>query len=387
MSEIEIFNGKNSNDKFERVNLYDPTTIMNYGKSVLEKIDRLKDDFSTMDDEYEIDFDMTEKIKKIDFFETVEENEKKKKEAERTKKALNKNFLMKGINSLFKIEEKMQSNVKTYGDLYRSFIENIDSIFYDIAQRRNANIKNVDKTKQFVLVFKQYTQELEEVINIGYEDIESFDKEVIQKLAENDSNLDSTNLKLLKANIEFFKSVLVELKECLASYQNEILEFEMVNRGTMEVVTRQDAFIRRYMSTVRGQGALIISTKRQKDDVDQLDGIKKAINSSIENSAKQISDNIERINKLTCENFIEDKTFKTINDMLKKGVELIESSDMRHSEMLDRRSKTLDLISANMQKYSDSIARFSNPNLKSTPMIESSVNNFDEAGYQKKKTI
>ena len=161
----------------------------------------------------------------------------------------------------------------------------------------------------------------------------------------------------------------------------------MVNRGTMEVVTRQDAFIRRYMSTVRGQGALIISTKRQKDDVDQLDGIKKAINSSIENSAKQISDNIERINKLTCENFIEDKTFKTINDMLKKGVELIESSDMRHSEMLDRRSKTLDLISANMQKYSDSIARFSNPNLKSTPMIESSVNNFEEAGYQKKKTI
>ena len=79
MSEIEIFNGKNSNDKFERVNLYDPTTIMNNGKSVLEKIDRLKDDFSTMDDEYEIDFDMTEKIKKIDFFETVEENEKKKK--------------------------------------------------------------------------------------------------------------------------------------------------------------------------------------------------------------------------------------------------------------------------------------------------------------------
>ena len=294
---------------------------------------------------------------------------------------------MKGINSLFKIEEKMQSNVKTYGDLYRSFIENIDSISYDIAQRRNANIKNVDKTKQFVLVFKQYTQELEEVINIGYEDIESFDKEVIQKLGENDSNLDSNNLKLLKANIEFFKSVLVELKECLASYQNEILEFEMVNRGTMEVVTRQDAFIRRYMSTVRGQGALIISTKRQKDDVDQLDGIKKAINSSIENSAKQISDNIERINKLTCENFIEDKTFKTINDMLKKGVELIESSDMRHSEMLDRRSKTLDLISANMQKYSDSIARFSNPNLKSTPMIESSVNSFDEAGYQKKKTI
>ena len=73
--------------------------------------------------------------------------------------------------------------------------------------------------------------------------------------------------------------------------------------------------------------------------------------------------------------------------MLKKGVELIESSDMRHSEMLDRRSKTLDLISANMQKYSDSIARFSNPNLKSTPMIESSVNSFDEAGYQKKKTI
>lgn len=387
MSEIEIFNGKNSNDKFERVNLYDPTTIMNYGKSVLEKIDRLKDDFSTMDDEYEIDFDMTEKIKKIDFFETVEENEKKKKETERTKKALNKNFLMKGINSLFKIEEKMQSNVKTYGDLYRGFIENIDSISYDIEQRRDANIKNVDKTKQFVLIFKQYTQELEEVINIGYEDIESFDKEVIQKLDEDDTNLNSANLKSLKNNVEFFKSVLVELKECLASYQNEILEFEMVNRGTMEVVFRQDAFIRRYMSTVRGQGALIISTKRQKDDVDQLDGIKKAINSSIENSAKQISDNIERINKLTCENFIEDKTFKTINDMLKKGVELIESSDMRHSEMLDRRSKTLDLISANMQKYSDSIARFSNPNLKSTPMIESSVNNFEETGYQKKKKI
>lgn len=380
MSDIDIFNG---NNEFKRVNFYDPTTIMNYGKSVLEKIDRLKDDFSTMDDEYEIDFAMNEKIKKIDFFETVEENEKRKKEAEKRKKTLNKNFLMKGINSLFKIEEKMESNVKTYGDLYRGFIENIDSISYDIEQRRDANIKNVDKTKQFIAIFKQYTQELEEVINIGYEDIDLFDKEVIQKLDENDNNLNSTNLKSLKTNIEFFKSVLVELKECLASYQNEILEFEMVNRGTMEVVFRQDAFIRRYMSTVRGQGALIVNTKRQKDDVDQLDGIKKAINSSIENSAKQITDNIERINTLTCENFIEDKTFKTINDMLKKGVELIENSDLRHSEMLDRRSKTLDSISANMKKFSESVAKFATPSVTSAPMIEASSN--DEIGYQKKK--
>ena len=380
MSDIDIFNG---NNEFKRVNFYDPTTIMNYGKSVLEKIDRLKDDFSTMDDDYEIDFDMNEKIKKIDFFETVEENEKRKKEAEKRKKTLNKNFLMKGINSLFKIEEKMESNVKTYGDLYRGFIENIDSISYDIEQRRDANIKNVDKTKQFIAIFKQYTQELEEVINIGYEDIDLFDKEVIQKLDENGNNLNSTNLKSLKTNIEFFKSVLVELKECLASYQNEILEFEMVNRGTMEVVFRQDAFIRRYMSTVRGQGALIVNTKRQKDDVDQLAGIKKAINSSIENSAKQITDNIERINTLTCENFIEDKTFKTINDMLKKGVELIENSDLRHSEMLDRRSKTLDSISANMKKYSESVAKFATPTVTSAPMIEASSN--DEIGYQKKK--
>ena len=380
MSDIDIFNG---NNEFKRVNFYDPTTIMNYGKSVLEKIDRLKDDFSTMDDDYEIDFDMNEKIKKIDFFETVEENEKRKKEAEKRKKTLNKNFLMKGINSLFKIEEKMESNVKTYGDLYRGFIENIDSISYDIEQRRDANIKNVDKTKQFIAIFKQYTQELEEIINIGYEDIDLFDKEVIQKLDENGNNLNSTNLKSLKTNIEFFKSVLVELKECLASYQNEILEFEMVNRGTMEVVFRQDAFIRRYMSTVRGQGALIVNTKRQKDDVDQLAGIKKAINSSIENSAKQITDNIERINTLTCENFIEDKTFKTINDMLKKGVELIENSDLRHSEMLDRRSKTLDSISANMKKYSESVAKFATPTVTSAPMIEASSN--DEIGYQKKK--
>lgn len=277
----------------------------------------------------------------------------------------------------------MESNVKTYGDLYRGFIENIDSISYDIEQRRNANIKNVDKTKQFVAKLIEYTQELEEIINIGYEDIDLFDKEVIQKLDENDNNLNSTNLKSLKTNIEFFKGVLVELKECLASYQNEILEFEMVNRGTMEVVFRQDAFIRRYMSTVRGQGALIVNTKRQKDDVDQLAGIKKAINSSIENSAKQITDNIERINTLTCENFIEDKTFKTINDMLKKGVELIENSDLRHSEMLDRRSKTLDSISANMKKYSESVAKFATPTVTSAPMIEASSN--DEIGYQKKK--
>ena len=380
MSDIDIFNG---NNEFKRVNFYDPTTIMNYGKSVLEKIDRLKDDFSTMDDEYEIDFAMKEKIKKIDFFETVKENEKRKKEVEKRKKTLNKNFLMKGINSLFKIEEKMESNVKTYGDLYRSFIENIDSMSYDIEQRRDANIKNVDKTKQFIAIFKQYTQELEEVINIGYEDIDLFDKEVIQKLDENDNNLNSTNLKSLKTNIEFFKSVLVELKECLASYQNEILEFEMENRGTMEVVFRQDALIRRYVSILRGQGALTVNIQRQKDDIDQLDGIKKAINSSIENSAKQITDNIERINTLTCENFIEDKTFKTINDMLKKGVELIENSDLRHSEMLDRRSKTLDSISANMKKFSESVAKFATPSVTSAPMIEASSN--DEIGYQKKK--
>ena len=200
---------------------------------------------------------------------------------------------------------------------------------------------------------------------------------------EIEDNVDPSYLNTLRGNVQFFESVLVELKECLVNYQNEITEFEIMNRGTMEVVFRQDAFIRRYMSSVRGQGALIIGSKRQKDDVDQLTGIKAIINNTIKNNAKQITDNIERINKLTCENFIEDSTFKTVNTMLQKGVELIINSDKQHKERLQKRNQTLDLMAGNMQKYSDSLLRLSSSTSSDTHAYDESI----DQGYQKKKTI
>lgn len=382
MSDIKIFSTNNLQESNNgRVNLNDPSTIMNYGNYVLKKIDELKDNYSTMDDDYEIDSDMQEKIKNIDFFKRVEENEKTKKEEERKKKSLNSNFLMKGINNLFRIEERMESNVKTYGDLYREFVDNVDAISFDIEKRKESNVISVDRTKEFLNIFRQYVSELEELINLGYEDKTKFE-ESLNKM-EIEDNVDPSFLNTLRGNVQFFESVLVELKECLVNYQNEITEFEIMNRGTMEVVFRQDAFIRRYMSSVRGQGALIIGSKRQKDDVDQLTGIKAIINNTIKNNAKQITDNIERINKLTCENFIEDSTFKTVNTMLQKGVELIINSDKQHKERLQKRNQTLDLMAGNMQKYSDSLLRLSSSTSSDTHAYDESI----DQGYQKKKTI
>lgn len=372
----------NQNNNHSRVNFYDPSTIMNYGSDILKKIDELKDNYSTMDDDYEIDANMQEKIKKIDFFKRVEENEKIKKEEEKRKKALNSNLLMKGINSIFKIEEKMGSNAKTYGDLYREFVDNINSITDDIEARKNANITNVDRTKAFLSLFKKYVMELEELINIGYEDVNSFNNEVLPNLENNGT--DKRTIDSLKANVQFFNNVLVELKECLVNYKNEITEFEIVNRGTMEIVFRQESFIKRYMSSVRGQGSLIIEAKRQKDDADQLTGIKSIINDTLENNAKQISDNIERINSLSCENFIEDKTFKSVNSMLGKCVDLIVSTDQNKQTIMEKRKKQLEEMSSNMKKYSDSLRLIASPMGNDIPKLESSNDNLDEPGFQKR---
>ena len=69
----------NQNNNHSRVNFYDPSTIMNYGSDILKKIDELKDNYSTMDDDYEIDANMQEKIKKIDFFKEIMYNEREMK--------------------------------------------------------------------------------------------------------------------------------------------------------------------------------------------------------------------------------------------------------------------------------------------------------------------
>ena len=378
----------NETIEYRRVNFYDPTTIMEYASEILTRIDELKDSYSTMDNDYEIDYDMQEKIKNIDFIKRIEENEKIKKEEKKKRELLNSNFLMRGLNSLFNLEEKIESKAKTYGDLYRAFVGNVAYIRSDIVERKNNNIKNVNRTKAFLAVFEKYVSILEEAINVGYQDIEIFESSVIVELEKDENNI--STLRTLKANIAFFKNVLVQLKECLNTYQSEIGEFEAVNRGSMEVAFEQGAFVRRYMSSVRGQGSLIIETKRQKDDIDQLDGIKKIINSTIEDNARLIASNVERINSLTVENFIEDKTFKTVNTMLQKCVELIVSTDKNREKILEKRSKELDEMSANLKKYRASIKLLGSPIATETlpPVInpDNSINDdkdLDE-GYQKR---
>ena len=72
----------NETIEYRRVNFYDPTTIMEYASEILTRIDELKDSYSTMDNDYEIDYDMQEKIKNIDFIKRKRKNkEGRKKEA------------------------------------------------------------------------------------------------------------------------------------------------------------------------------------------------------------------------------------------------------------------------------------------------------------------
>ena len=116
MSDMEMVNtNKRSTENLiydcDRVDFYDPESIRGYGSRILDEIKRKIDNFvdsEVVNDEEEFDTSKQAEIKSLDISKRIAENDKIKEEEDKKIRTLNSNFIMKGINALFKIEDRME---------------------------------------------------------------------------------------------------------------------------------------------------------------------------------------------------------------------------------------------------------------------------------------
>lgn len=395
MSDMEMVNtNKRSAENLiydcDRVDFYDPESIRGYGSRILDEIKRKIDNFvdsEVVNDEEEFDTSKQAEIKSLDISKRIAENDKIKEEEDKKIRTLNSNFIMKGINALFKIEDRMEHKSKTYGEIYHEYVEEADKLTEEVARKRDNNIISYAKTRDLIEQLEDDLSYLERLIQVGREDKEDFINNVINEMKSNE-NIDETNiysLKVLEKSVEMFEGVLIDLEECLEIQRSQNEQLRLSNINTMHLVSRQDALIRRHFSVIRGQGLLMTRSRRQTDEVNQMEFIGEVVNESMRNSSKSILSNAKRLCKLNRESFIKDATVKAVHSDIMECQRLNEESDRLYLENIKRRRDSLKLLSDDLKRTNSQNENKNNS--EDNRFIQTTSHGYllDDVGYQKLK--
>ena len=395
MSDMEMVNtNKRSAENLiydcDRVDFYDPESIRGYGSRILDEIKRKIDNFvdsEVVNDEEEFDTSKQAEIKSLDISKRIAENDKIKEEEDKKIRTLNSNFIMKGINALFKIEDRMEHKSKTYGEIYHEYVEEADKLTEEVARKRDNNIISYAKTRDLIEQLEDDLSYLKRLIQVGREDKEDFINNVINEMKSNE-NIDETNiysLKVLEKSVEMFEGVLIDLEECLEIQRSQNEQLRLSNINTMHLVSRQDALIRRHFSVIRGQGLLMTRSRRQTDEVNQMEFIGEVVNESMRNSSKSILSNAKRLCKLNRESFIKDATVKAVHSDIMECQRLNEESDRLYLENIKRRRDSLKLLSDDLKRTNSQNENKNNS--EDNRFIQTTSHGYllDDVGYQKLK--
>ncbi len=334
--------------KFHRVDFDNIVTIQNYGEDVETVISEIfLKSTEILPDEGHLDIDVNSFKKLSSFDEPKEEKEEK-------------NPLVKVLGQILekmngKKEEKV--SIKSYKEQYKLYLKSLNEIFEAIENQIKSGEEEYKLMRDIVNALLPLVEALDEIVKVGYEDLEEF-KLKVEELSKQE-NIDlETQVKLhnYPHAISMFESKLVNLEKDVITYKNTIFEYCLqANQGT-SIVEIQKSFIS-HKAILIAEGSLNAVARIHSSRLEDMDILNKSLNDIISNNASQIGKNASKANKIQVSQGISIDTLKRLDSSLKEGIKLMnESSTIRRQKQISDR-KMLNEISERSASYQAQVAR------------------------------
>lgn len=311
---------------YERVDFNNPTTIINYGHEVKEKIVDLFKQVINNSNDYE-EFLLTDDVLKgIESF--PEKLEKYDKKISKKQNSISYK-IKKSFKSLVLKDNEPDIKANSFKEQYNEYLENIEKARKIVESVMNGSLNDITTRKELYKSLVPFITILDEVIKVGESDKESYEKEIgfeeqelnniksdISKYdSEKASDLDrSINLK--RQYLLLFEERLNELKNNLAIYKENEAQFKIQEVNEQKLVLAANSFLKDTSVMLELQASLYVGNYKQKNRGNTLQAINDAGNCSLKKNSELLKENTLVANNVLASKGISIDTIQTICDNL-----------------------------------------------------------------------
>lgn len=319
---------------YNKLDFNDIDSIRNYGKDLLEEANNFRKNaiistssFEAIDTKVNYE-EVVEKINSLSNYLEEKKPEKNKKEKGLIP-LIGKGFAFIKEN-IFGIETLERS----YADEFNSINESVDALevavnkkIHEIEQLVNIGTSIIDSDIK-------YANELNTLIALGEQDLENY-KQSVEELKNKESinALDEIIISEAEEKVKQCEAKLFSLKTCLATLIHTIQENQIKRTANLDLETQFQAFGEIAITNTRGKADSLVTTKIQRDNINQLQNLKEMYNKQMVQESVVIVKNVEDINRLKKDGILEVDTLKKVTTNIQKAVDLLNKGDQAAEDM------------------------------------------------------
>ena len=343
---------------FERVDFSDAGTIINYGDDVRNKISAVfKSTAEMSSSEEEIIIDEKKLRKSLDLDSSLDESDKESNKKELAVFTGVKNILTKiGVK---KFEEKAEKN--SYKAKFAEYCKQIEAVTEAVKSQKTATLHDFETKKNIIANMLPLIEELEEVINVGKQDLLGFEKELndLKAQHEQEGGADLYQEIQVKSMLyEIFSSKLDELDRELTLYKEQIQAYRLQQGTDLITANKQDSYIRAMGPVLTAQGSLLINNRIGKRRLDTMQGLNDLSNDIVQENAVQLQENAQKGADLYVNGGITTETLTKLHTSLMNGFKIYTEARTLKMKKIERDQTVLSKLQQSMDSYENELAGF-----------------------------
>lgn len=335
---------------FKRVDLSNPTTILNYCGDVKDAIGNILDSTAQMVIEVDEMLVTEDDIKKIESFDiSLEESEKvttKKSIIRRIKKLLKKAGIEAFDDVL--VEDNYASRFYKYCDLLNKVTVAVES------QKQNT-LNDIELKNNIIKEMEPLIKKLELMIGVGLKDKQKYDNETEQLKRDADiSDIDKQHEIQVRTQVSaIFNNKLNELEKALILYKEQVQAYRIQQNSDMELVMSNDSYVKDSVPILKAQGSVMVFNKLQTKRIQRQQALDKATNNAVINNAKELEINAQAAVNLSVEGRIALEAIKEVENAIRNGIQIIKTGKKLRQEKNERERRELSKINEALDRYNE----------------------------------
>ena len=344
----------------ERIDFNHPNTILEYCKEDILTIKKIMEESSHLMPEDEYDSDVNLRVQKLDINKIMAENTKKKNKVEKRIQRIDNNILLRGVDKLLHIKDKMDDTVMTGSEIKRMYDENIDAVVADMRKDAENMMRNIQTNDDINIKVKPVLDRLRRKIALGYVDKQYFEDNFIVTLEQKQdlSEQENRDLTLARALVAECDKTLSELALGYETIAQTLYEGQVHNSIDRTSLVGLERFFNITVGILKIKSKSIAYTYVAKERVQRHKQVFDTFNSVIENSSKDLMETVKTVVKMGEENVLKPEVVQKVDKNLDEITKVLVAASEHKAKRNDSVTTVLKIVDEHLESYKEALKSY-----------------------------
>lgn len=347
---VEIVTTKTHTTKngytFMRVDFNNPVSIRNYGEDIESEISKIfLETQDILPDETELNIDEKSIAEIANFGDNLEKVDKSDEKVNLIVKAFKKILEKMGV------KEQEESEIpNSYKAQFSKYLDTLNGICDAVESQMKSGEQEFNLKRELVSRLTPLIESLDEVVRIGRQDRDEFEKQVSQIEYDEEDLMAQMKIQSAPQILALFDAKLNKLQKDVITYKNQIYAYYMQAIQDQMIIESQKEFLSS-KTTLMAQGSLKVTNKVQGKRIQNMQSLNQSLNDMITGNAVQLEKNAKAITELRATQGISVETIKALDSSLKAGLKVFKESRTQKKDHLLRERNFLNELNEHAESY------------------------------------